>query len=110
MPLWNCGSRRSESRLTGRLVATRSVIAVALIGMLFLSGCVSPAIDQHGYRGKVTHSANELYGIVGAARLAVRLALRGNRTANLTDSVVTDEENDGQSVLTAIRGGATAGC
>jgi hypothetical protein len=74
---------------------------VLLPAVMAVSGCVSPAVDAGGYRGKVGHSAEQMVGILNTARLAVQLDLRGRMTQSLLDTVVTDAENDAQSVLTA---------
>jgi hypothetical protein len=58
-------------------------------------------VDAGGYQDKVGHSAEQMVGIVNTARLAVQLDLRGKMTQSLLDTVVTDAENDAQSVLTA---------
>jgi hypothetical protein len=77
-------------------------VAVALLpAVTVVSGCVSPAVDAGGYQDKVGHSAEQMVGIVNTARLAVQLDLRGKMTQSLLDTVVTDAENDAQSVLTA---------
>jgi hypothetical protein len=81
-----------------RLIGTALVLLPALT---VVSGCVSPAVDASGYRGKVGHSAEQMTGIVNSARLALQLDLRGKMTQSLLDTVVTDAENDSQSVLTA---------
>jgi hypothetical protein len=77
------------------------VVVALLPAVTVVSGCVSPAVDEGGYRGKVGHSAEQMMGIVNTARLAVQLDLRGKMTQSLLDTVVTDAENDAQSVLTA---------
>jgi hypothetical protein len=87
--------------MIGAAAAAARAGAAICVALSVLAGCVSPAIDEHGFRGKVTHSADELFGIVGAARLAVRLDMHGRMIANLTDAIVTSAETDGQSVLTA---------
>jgi len=67
-------------------------------------GCVSPAIDDSGYVGKVVHSAESMLGIVGTVRLAGRLDLRGRLTEAVRDTVISDAENDSESVLTSLDG------
>jgi hypothetical protein len=67
-----------------------------------VSGCASPAVDDAGYRGKVTHSAQQMAGIIGKAQLATELDLAGKMIANVTDTVVSQAEQDAQSVLVAL--------
>lgn len=69
---------------------------------LLLSACVTPAVNADGYRGKVKQSAKKMTGIVGAARLAAQLDLDGKMLRTLTDNVVTDAENDAESVVTSL--------
>jgi hypothetical protein len=65
-------------------------------------GCATPATDTIDYRNKVAHSAASMRGIVASAILAVELDEQGRMLASLTDNVVTDAEDDAQSVLTAL--------
>lgn len=76
--------------------------ASLLCALVALSSCASPAIDESGYRGKVTHSAQAMIGIVGSAQLATELDLSGKMIANVTDTIVSNAEQDAQSVLTAL--------
>jgi hypothetical protein len=78
-------------------------ISAALLAAVLLGGCVSPAIDEAGYRGKVGHSVNSMLGILGTARLAGQLDLRGKLTEAARDTVVSDAENDASSVLTSFQ-------
>jgi hypothetical protein len=85
----------------GRDVKRRwAVLAVGIA--LVVSGCVSPAINAEGYRGKVSQSAKKMVGLVNTARLAVRLDLGGRMLHTVTDTVVTDAERDAESVLTSL--------
>lgn len=78
-------------------------IGVCLVGLtLVLGGCVSPAINADGYRGKVSQSAKKMVGLINSARLAVRLDLDGRMLHTVTDNVVTDAETDANSVLTSL--------
>jgi hypothetical protein len=77
--------------------------AVALTACcLVLSSCVSPAVDASGYRDKVSHSAQKMAGIIGSAQLAAQLDLDGRMIATMTDSVVSDAEQDAQSVVNSL--------
>lgn len=79
-----------------------AAVAVHLaLGTVLLAGCVSPAIDNPGYRGKIGHSAEQMHSSVASALLAVRLDLQGKMLDTVTDNVVTDAENDADSILTA---------
>ena len=69
---------------------------------MLLAGCVSPAVNSDGYRGKVHQSAKKTAGIVAVARLAGQLDLGGKMLHNLTDNTVTDAENDADSVLASL--------
>jgi hypothetical protein len=80
----------------------RPLIALSIVVAVAVSGCASPAIDNRGYEGKVTHSAQQMAGIVGAAQLATELDLAGKMIANVTDTVVSQAEQDAQSVVTAL--------
>jgi hypothetical protein len=82
--------------------ARRAVQLGTALLCLVLSACVSPAIDRAGYRGKVGHSAQEMAGIIGSAQLAATLDLRGRMLFNVTDTVVSDAEQDAQSVLSSL--------
>ena len=78
----------------------RLVVGLVLCGLV--AGCASPAINRAGYRGKVRHSAAAMAGIVASAQLATELDLRGRALANVTDVLVSEAEQDAQSVLTAL--------
>lgn len=80
----------------------RLAIASVVVALAMVSGCASPAINDAGYRGKVTHSAQVMIGIVGSAQLATQLDLSGKMIANVTDTIVSQAEQDAQSVLTAL--------
>jgi hypothetical protein len=67
-----------------------------------LAGCASPAINESGYRGKVRHSAAAMAGIVASAQLATELDIRGRMIATVIDTIVSEDEQDAQSVLTAL--------
>jgi hypothetical protein len=73
-------------------------VAAALV----VSGCVSPAINSEGYRGKVSQSAKKMVGLINSARLAVQLDLDGKMLHTITDNVVTEAETDAESVLTSL--------
>lgn len=78
--------------------------AGVLLVVLTLAGCVTPAINAEGYRGKVSQSAKKMAGVVASAQLAAQLDLDGRMLQTLTDTIVTSAENDAQSVLTAFDG------
>jgi hypothetical protein len=65
-------------------------------------GCVSPAINADGYRGKVGHSAQRMVGIIGSARLAAVLDLQGKVLDTVADETISDAEQDAQSVITSL--------
>jgi hypothetical protein len=77
-----------------------------VIGLVVLCGvlaaCASPAINEAGYRGKVGHSAASMASIVASAQLAADLGLRGRTIATVTDTIVSQDEQEAQSVLTAL--------
>lgn len=73
-----------------------------MLTVLTLASCVTPAINAAGYRGKVSQSARKMAGVVASAQLAVQLDLDGKMLHTLTDTVVTNAENDAQSVLNAL--------
>lgn len=81
-----------------RRPAVTAALVAAVVGV---SACASPAIDDYGYRGKVGHSAAALVGTLGSARLAAQLDLQGRMLGPLTDTVVTDAENDAGSVVSS---------
>jgi hypothetical protein len=84
------------------LPVRRAVLVGAALPWLALSACVAPAVDRSGYQGKVEHSAQEMAGIIGSAQLAAGLDLRGRMLFNVTDTVVSDAEQDAQSVLSSL--------
>lgn len=90
-----------RSARTTAVARALGTLATAALVLPALTGCVSPAIDDAGYRGKAVHSVDQMLGIVNTARLAVRLDLRGRMIESVTDTVVSDAENDAQSVLSA---------
>jgi hypothetical protein len=63
------------------------------------AGCMSPAIDSAGYRGKTNHAAARLEGVVNDARLAANLDLQGRMLRALTDDVVSQAEQDAGSIV-----------
>jgi hypothetical protein len=79
-----------------------ALAAGGLVAAVVLSGCVSPAINADGYRGKVSQSAKKMVGVINSARLAVQLDLDGKMLHTVTDNVVTDAESDAQSVVSAL--------
>lgn len=81
----------------GRAIASIAV----LLAVVTLSACVSPALNDDGYRGKVVQSAKKMVGIIGAGQLAAELDLQGKMISTITDQVVSQAEQDAQSVLTA---------
>ena len=91
------GQRRS-TRARTHLAVTASLVVTACL----LCGCISPAINAEGYRGKVGHSAEKMAGIMGAAMLAAQLDLGGKMLQTASDNVVSDAENDAQSVVTSL--------
>jgi hypothetical protein len=83
-------------------MGVRWTLCAGLAAATVVAGCVSPALDNYGYRAKVTHSADSMTGIVGTARLAAELDLNGKLSTAVRDTVVSDAENDAQSVLTSL--------
>jgi hypothetical protein len=75
---------------------------VAWLLLAALASCVSPALDANSYRDKVTHSAESMGGIVRSAVLAARLDVDGKMLSTVTDTVVSQSEQDAQSVVTAL--------
>jgi hypothetical protein len=84
-----------------RVVTSAVVMLVCCAGVLLCS-CVSPAIERSGYRGKVGHSAQKMVGIIGSAQLAAQLDLHGRMLSTVTDEIVSEAEQDAQSVLTSL--------
>jgi hypothetical protein len=82
-------------RATGRVL----VPAIASVLVLGLSSCVSPAHNSAGYRNKVGHAAEKMAGIIGAAQLAAQLDLAGKSFDAYSDQVISDAEQDAQSVV-----------
>jgi hypothetical protein len=93
------GNEAIVSRSRG---ARRLALVAGIASVVVLAGCVSPAINVDGYRGKVSQSAKKMVGLVNAARLAAQLDLDGKMLHTITDNVVTDAEKDAQSVLSAL--------
>jgi hypothetical protein len=87
-----------------RLLPRRPGVAVALSAMVVLgtTSCVSPAINSEGYRGKVEQSAKTLVGIIGSAQLAAQLELDGKMLSTITDELISEAEQDSQSVSTSL--------
>jgi len=83
-------------------VNRRVLLSSCVAAVVALSGCVSPAINADGYRGKVSQSAKKMIGLINSATLAARLDLDGRMLHTITDNVVTDAERDADSVLTAL--------
>lgn len=80
-------------------VVTGRVIVLTLTSMLTLSSCVSPAHDSAGYRNKVGHAAEKMSGIIGSAQLAGEQDLAGKAFSTFADQVISDAEQDAQSVV-----------
>jgi hypothetical protein len=78
-----------------RLSWVVAVLAVAV------AGCASPARNDQDYAAKAGHSAEVMVSIVQTARYATDLRLRGRIPQALADTVVSNAEQDAQSVLTA---------
>jgi hypothetical protein len=87
-----------------RLLPRRPGVAVALSAVVVLgtTSCVSPAINSEGYRGKVEQSAKTLVGIIGSAQLAAQLELDGKMLSTITDELISEAEQDSQSVSTSL--------
>jgi hypothetical protein len=79
----------------------KRLVPLVVLGGL-MAGCASPAINDAGYRGKVGHSAAAMASIVASAQLASELGLEGRTIANVTDTIVSNDEEDAQSVLAAL--------
>ncbi|HEU5270447.1 MAG TPA: hypothetical protein VFU36_11040 [Jatrophihabitans sp.] len=73
------------------------MIVIALLSVL--TSCVSPAIDSAGYRDKVGHAAEKMTGIIGSAQLAAEQDLAGKAFGTYADQVISDAEQDAQSVV-----------
>jgi hypothetical protein len=69
---------------------------------LLLAGCVSPAVNGSGYRGKVQNSAKKMVGIIDSAQLAASLDVDRRMISQVTDDVVSKAETDAQSVLASL--------
>jgi hypothetical protein len=77
----------------------RIITAVASVVLLSLTGCVSPAHDSAGYRNKVGHAAEKMAGIIGSAQLAAEQQLAGKSFGTFADQVISQAEQDAQSVV-----------
>jgi hypothetical protein len=82
--------------------ARRWPTVAAPIIVLLLAGCVSPAIDHEGYLGKVHQSATKMEGIIGVAQLTGQLDLQNKLLDSFSDTLITDAEQDAQSVVTSL--------
>lgn len=76
---------------------------VALVALAFLTcSCVGPTVTSSQYRSKVAQTATAMTGIIVTAQRAARLDLEGRMLHTVTDTVVSDAEQDANSVRTAI--------
>lgn len=80
-------------------VVTGRITVIALTSALVLTSCVSPAHDSAGYRNKVGHAAEKMTGIIGSAQLAAEQDLAGKAFGTFADQVISDAEQDAQSVV-----------
>jgi hypothetical protein len=87
-----------------RLLNRRASAAVAFAAVVVCAttSCVSPAINSEGYRGKVQQSATRLVGVIGSAQLAAQLELDGKMLSTITDELISEAEQDAQSVSSSL--------
>lgn len=79
----------------------RFPVTLAVLGTVLMTGCASPARNDQDYAAKAGHSAEVMVSIVQTARYTTDLRLRGRIPQALADTVVSNAEQDAQSVLTA---------
>ena len=75
----------------------RKVPASVLLATI-LAGCAEPASSYADYRNKAANSVKKMIGVVASGKLAAELDLQNKMLATLTDTVVTNAENDASSV------------
>ncbi|NKQ52068.1 hypothetical protein HFP15_04150 [Amycolatopsis sp. K13G38] len=72
------------------------------VAALLLASCAGPTVSAGQYRAKVTQTAKAMSSIIVTAQHAARLDLDGKLLHTVTDSVVSDAEQDAGSVRTTI--------
>ncbi|HVW43234.1 MAG TPA: hypothetical protein VHC18_17980 [Amycolatopsis sp.] len=75
---------------------------VLVLVALFAVGCAGPTVTANQYRGKVAQTAKAMTGIIVTAQHAARLDLDGKMLPTVSDGVVTDAEQDADSVQTTM--------
>lgn len=85
-----------------RVARRGAAVLAGFAAAVLLAGCVSPAVNEDGYRGKVSQSAKKMVGLINSGRLAAGLDLDGRMLHTLTDNVVTNAERDANSVVTSL--------
>lgn len=76
-------------------------LVLALVGVLAVA-CAGPTFTASQYRDKVAQTAKAMTGIIISAQHAARLDLDGKMLHTVTDTVVSDAEEDADSVQTTI--------
>jgi len=77
-------------------------VALLAVAALLLVSCAGPTVTADQYRAKVAQTAKAMNSIVVTAQHAARLDLDGKMLHTVTDTVVSDAEQDADSVQTTI--------
>lgn len=77
-------------------------LALAALLTVALAACAGPTVTADQYRGKVAQTAKAMTSIIVTAQQAARLDLRDRMLHTVTDTVVSDSEQDANSVQTTI--------
>lgn len=83
------------------LRTSRFPLVLAAATTVVTTACASPSLNDRDYNAKAGHSAEVMFSIVQTARYAADLRLHGRVPQQLADNVVSNAEQDAQSVLTA---------
>ncbi|GHF32519.1 hypothetical protein FHX82_005153 [Amycolatopsis bartoniae] len=81
--------------------AQASAATLAVLAFV-ASSCAGPTVTSGQYRAKVAQTAKAMTGIIVTAQHAARLDLDGRMLHTVTDAVVSDAEQDADSVRTTI--------
>lgn len=78
----------------------RILVGVTLV--LLMSSCAGPTVTADQYQSKVVQTAKAMTGIIVTAQRAARLDVDGKTLHTVTDTVVSNAEEDARSVQTTI--------
>jgi hypothetical protein len=79
-------------RAAESLTSVPRLVALAVAGLLALTGCVSPALGEDSYRGKGQQAAGAALAEVATAQLVVDQVLRGKLPKAYADETVSAAE------------------